>query len=39
MFISGRDNRYRPILVLNIYKIDPKALPKEALLKGIDYMS
>jgi len=28
-YLGGRDNRYRPILLFNPYKLDPKKIPFE----------
>lgn len=39
MYISGRDNRYRPIIVMNIFKLDTKTMKEETILKAIDYFN
>jgi hypothetical protein len=35
--MTGRDHRFRPIIVMNISRISPKEANAEYILKGIDY--
>jgi hypothetical protein len=35
--MQGRDNRFRPIIILNAYKIDIKVLTLETILKGLTF--
>mmetsp|Transcript_35566 Transcript_35566/g.32050 ORF Transcript_35566/g.32050 Transcript_35566/m.32050 type:complete len:292 (+) Transcript_35566:118-993(+) len=37
IYVHGRDNRFRPILVLNTYKLDPKNVNLETTLESITY--
>lgn len=37
IYVSGRDEKYRPIIVFNVYKLNPKEFPYEKLVKGVDF--
>lgn len=37
-YFTGIDNRFRPILILNVYEINPKVYPLEQVLRGLDYI-
>jgi hypothetical protein len=37
IYLVGRDHRFRPIIVMDMGKIDTKKYNQDFLLKGIDY--
>ena len=37
LYLHGRDNRGRPIMVLNAYKIDVKTISEDTLIKGVTF--
>ncbi|KAL4447108.1 hypothetical protein ABPG74_013960 [Tetrahymena malaccensis] len=37
IYLHGRDNRNRPIMVLNAYKIDTKKMSEDSLIKGVSF--
>lgn len=39
MYIMGRDHKFRPIIGMNMYLLDPKTLGNDAIFKGMDYVS
>lgn len=37
VYLHGRDSRYRPIIVLNVYRIDLKKVNEAAMIRGVTF--